>query len=498
MKYRAALAISLLAAAFGCERRDPPGRVALATASVTLPRPAPEPSSPAASAAASGAPRATDLEPGHGAKIASIAMRTWIYDEPRAGARKLGYLRAGAVVDRSEASAGSKGCEGGWYRVAPRGYVCVGKGAALSLEHPIVQAAPAGPKRDQALPYSYVMSDSPPPHLYFRLPTEADQKRVEGPTYRTNVALRAATLQGMPRGDVPTFLSAGQPLPQPYGSEKNLAYSTHRGRAREDSAFGLVTMFDWTDRTFGLTTELDLIPLDRTKPVKASMLSGIKLEQGGKPVFVVRSGTSKYERSGTTFKEAGSVPGRAGFELTGETHGGDNGLLETTAGFWLPATGVIAAEVKKDRANHAEQGRKWISVSIKKQVLVAYEGDKPVFAALVSTGRGGMSDPEETNATVRGTFLIRAKHVSGTMDGEEGTDESFDLRDVPWIQYFHEGYALHAAYWHDDFGKERSHGCINLAPADAAWLFNWTDPPVPQDWHGAVAPQGGTLVYVHK
>jgi hypothetical protein len=257
-------------------------------------------------------------------------------------------------------------------------------------------------------------------------------------------------------------------------------------------------VFDWTDRKFGLTTELDLIPLDRTKPVKASAIHGIELEQGGKPAFTLRSGTSKYEKSGTQFREAGAVPGRTGFELTGETHGGDNGLLETTEGVWLPATGLVVAELKDDRAQHAEQGRKWISVSIKKQLLVAYEGDKPVYAALVSTGRGGMSDPEETHATVRGTFLIRAKHVSGTMDGEEGADESFDLRDVPYIQYFHEGYALHAAYWHDDFGKERSHGCVNLAPADARWLFDWTDPPVPEEWHGAVAPQGGTLVYVHK
>ncbi len=497
MQHRAIIALLVASSLTGCERRDPPGRVALTAPTVTLPRPAPEPETPVPVVSAS-ASAAVDLEPGKGAKIASIAMRTWIYDEPRAGSRKLGYLRAGAVVDRSEGSGGNKGCEGGWYRVAPRGWVCVGKGASLSLEHPIVQAAPGGPKRGEPLPYSYVMSDSPPPHLYFRLPSEADQARVEGSTYKTHVALKAPQLEKIPVGDVPPLLLAGRPLPQPYGSDKNLAYSVHRGRAREDSAFGLIAAFDWTGRKFGLTTELDLIPLDRTKPAKASAISGVKLEHGGKPVFTLRSGTSKYEKKGDQFREAGAIGGRLGFELTGEKHGGDQGLLETTAGFWLPATGVIAGDIKNDRAKFAEQGRKWISVSIKKQLLIAYEGDKPVYAALVSTGRGGMSDPEETNATVRGTFLIRAKHVSGTMDGEEGSDESFDLRDVPYIQYFHEGYALHAAYWHDDFGKERSHGCINLAPSDAAWLFGWTDPPVPPEWHGAVAPQGGTMVYVHK
>ena len=56
--------------------------------------------------------------------------------------------------------------------------------------------------------------------------------------------------------------------------------------------------------------------------------------------------------------------------------------------------------------------------------------------------------------------------------------------DVPWIQYFASGYALHGAYWHDVFGIARSHGCINLAPIDARYVFMWTDPPVPKGWHG--------------
>ncbi len=60
----------------------------------------------------------------------------------------------------------------------------------------------------------------------------------------------------------------------------------------------------------------------------------------------------------------------------------------------------------------------------------------------------------------------------------------FELRDVPWIQYFASGYALHGAYWHDVFGIPRSHGCINLAPIDARYVFMWTDPPVPSGWHG--------------
>jgi hypothetical protein len=85
-------------------------------------------------------------------------MHTWIYVAPSDRSAKLGYLRAGAVVDRSEASAGTESCAGGWYRVKPRGYVCVGKGASLALEHQVVQAAFRGPARHEPLPYQYATS----------------------------------------------------------------------------------------------------------------------------------------------------------------------------------------------------------------------------------------------------------------------------------------------------------------------------------------------------
>lgn len=487
----------LALSAVACEHRDPPGPVASAyrTGTFTTPFVLP-PIEPTASPTSS-APDPKDLEPGSD-QLASIAMRTWIYDAPKARSSKLGYLRAGAVVARSKLSQGTDGCAGGWYRVAPRGFACVGKGASLDLGNPIVAAVVRGPKRGDATPYTYVMSGNPAPHLYFKLPSEEDQRRVEGPTIGRHIIERKHIFEGLTADPIPAFLAEGNRLPTPYGSDKNLAFSVHRGRAKENSAFGLSTIFDWHDRRFGLTTELDLIPLDRAKPAKVSKIHGVLLKQGGKPAFVLASGAQASRRIANQFVPAGRAEPRTGWELTGQSVGGDAGMLETTEdGLWLPAPNLTVGELREDRVKYAEKGRKWISVSIKKQLLIAYEGPKPVFAALVSTGRGGLGDPEETTSTIRGTFLIRAKHVSGTMDGDAGSDESFDLRDVPYIQYFHEGYALHAAYWHDDFGRERSHGCVNLPPADAAWLFDWTEPSVPVEWHGAVSPQGGTLVYVH-
>lgn len=491
----AVLAPFVVAALSCAPRAEPPGR-SIERAGPTESALAMEMGAPVDAGAQASRDRDAE-EPGHGAKIASIAMHTWIYIGPNDRSAKLGYLRAGAVVDRAEASAGVEGCAGGWYRILPRGFVCVGKGASLALDHQVVQAAVRGPQRGAPLPYTYVSSKSPPPHMYFRLPTAADQRRVEGATLGIHLA-QWARPPGLALDPVPQFLAEGRDLPKPYGAEEKLRYSVHSGRAKEASAFGLVTTFEWTGRLFGLTTELDLLPLDRTKLARPSSMHGVETKGEGTPALVGQGAAMRLEADGKGgFHDKGRLEFRTGVVLTGKASGGARGLVELTDGSWVAASSLLVPEPREDPSGYARSGRKWIDISIRKQLLVAYEGTKPVYATLVSTGRGGMEDPEVTLATARGVFTIHSKHVSSTMDGDEESLESFDLRDVPYVQYFYKGYALHGAFWHDDFGKVHSHGCVNLAPADAAWLFEWTEPFVPPEWHGAVNPEGGTLVYIH-
>ena len=74
----------------------------------------------------------------------------------------------------------------------------------------------------------------------------------------------------------------------------------------------------------------------------------------------------------------------------------------------------------------------------------------------------------------------------------------YAIEDVPWVMFFHKGYGLHGAFWHRAFGHVRSHGCVNLTPGDAKWLFDWTSPALPPGW-SAVLPtpdEPGTLVRV--
>jgi lipoprotein-anchoring transpeptidase ErfK/SrfK len=72
--------------------------------------------------------------------------------------------------------------------------------------------------------------------------------------------------------------------------------------------------------------------------------------------------------------------------------------------------------------------------------------------------------------------------------------------DVPWTQNFSGPYALHGAYWHDEWGYPKSGGCINVSPLDGQWLYGWTEPSMPEGWHGVRwLPQleAATTIVIH-
>jgi hypothetical protein len=137
-------------------------------------------------------------------------------------------------------------------------------------------------------------------------------------------------------------------------------------------------------------------------------------------------------------------------------------------------------------------GERWIDVDLDSQILVAYEGELPVYATLVSSG--GRETPTET-----GEYRMWLKESEADMNGLNGEDP-YSVATVPWTQFFspEKGLALHTAYWHDQFGVRRSHGCINLAPRDARWLYFWSEPQVPPGWTMAagVVEAPGSIVRV--
>ncbi len=121
--------------------------------------------------------------------------------------------------------------------------------------------------------------------------------------------------------------------------------------------------------------------------------------------------------------------------------------------------------------------QKWIEVSLATQTLSVYKDNEVVREIKVSAGIPGGKD----TATPTGIFNIQIKVAGVHMgDGQITSDPlAYELPGVPWVGYFEleHGVALHGAYWHNDFGRPRSHGCINLRPEDALWLYRWTNPP---------------------
>jgi hypothetical protein len=148
----------------------------------------------------------------------------------------------------------------------------------------------------------------------------------------------------------------------------------------------------------------------------------------------------------------------------------------TTARGTLPR-GAVRIAVKRPRPDGVPAGARWVHVDLREQVLVAYEGDTPVYATLVTTGRDG-----EKTRTRPGLFKVHYKTIHDTMSGD--AEDPYVAQAVPFVLFFDKGRALHGTYWHDRFGSQRSHGCVNLAMADAAWLFGWAPPALPGGWRG--------------
>jgi len=134
---------------------------------------------------------------------------------------------------------------------------------------------------------------------------------------------------------------------------------------------------------------------------------------------------------------------------------------------------------------------KWVEVNLFEQTLVAYEGDRMVYATLISSGLPRWP-------TIEGLYRLWTKVKAGKMGGGEPGDDYYFLEDVPWTMYFKGAYALHGAYWHDSFGFPHSHGCVNMPLADSKWLFDWGAPtPGQNNWTKPTEEEQGMWVWVH-
>lgn len=150
--------------------------------------------------------------------------------------------------------------------------------------------------------------------------------------------------------------------------------------------------------------------------------------------------------------------------------------------YYVPAAAIhpLSKDDYKPFSSNVSRDQKRIEINLSRQLLTAYENDTGVLQTKVSTGVRRAGDPKDKPTTTPvGSFRIRTKLPSRHMGYGALTDDiyAYELPGVPWTMIFHQdGYALHGAYWHNNFGTRMSHGCVNMRYADAQWLFRWTAP----------------------
>ena len=495
----------------------------------------------------------TSIAAGAKGQLASKAMETYVFEEASTTSKKLGYLRAGAIVDRRGGMAGTKDCPGGWFPIQPRGFVCVGPTATLDTADSIVTASFRRPALDAGLPYGYAVVRNSGAPFYSRLPTDVEAKAFEPDWdyhFRTLVGAEKEEseqgnypqLSSTPDGPLPIepgpgvlapwatdnrddpmppFLAGAGYVPNlsgliwsqrtPYdgGTECDPKASgcipLDASRPMKRLGISFVASFKAGARRWLLTTDLLLMPADRVRLVRGTAFHGVELGGTGPDalelpiIFVKKEGAKRYRFEKKKMVASDDpLPWRVALKVTPKQRivAGVH-YHELADGTYVDADDAARLDPIKKMPKWGKEGERWIEINIAKQTLLAVDGTKPVYATLVSTGSGGLASPkDDPYVTPRGIFRIHTKHAAATMHSNQPEAE-FELRDVPYIQYFQNGFALHAAYWHDQFGMPRSHGCVNLSPLDAQHLFAFTKPELPPGWHGVMQALTGTVVWIH-
>jgi len=538
-----------------CSRRSPPG------ASESQPRSTSRASSPVASspapapldggAVAAGDAAASDAEvPYEGPYLGAAALTVPVYaDMDFAREKMIGYMRSGSKAPVNAKPIQASNCKAGWYKLISRGYVC-GKYATTDLEDPRVRLGTSPPKLDQTVPYQYAYNTKDGTPLYRAVPSREqmntyepyltaakkpkpekkdkepeaeDTEDREGAQPAANAAdddtVKAAVDRSANRdGGVAEQPDAEPPKPwwqsDPDGGRPDIKLSDlHEGsdaimarRMVKGFFVAVDKQFGWNKRLWYKTTEGLVAPADRMAINKPPSFHGVEIGGQNQPKlpvgFVISTNAFKYELvDGKEPERKAKVSLHAIAALTGNT-AQRKGVLyrETTDGWWVRAADSTLTEPGAPPSDIGPN-EKWIDINLTRQTLVAFEGTRPVYATIVSTGKKGATKAKD-HSTIQGSFRIREKHITATMDGDGAApgENPYSIEDVPYVMYFKGSYALHGAFWHNNFGHKMSHGCVNLAPLDARFVFLWATPTLPQGWHGAWATRDeqGTLVVIHE
>lgn len=480
------------------------------------------------------------------ARIFAKRFVSKIRERPDRDSFRVGYLRAGAVLMATTADpvrTDDPRCRGGWYELTTGGFVCNGRDVIAFHGRRLPNARGNQPDRAAPLPYQYGRTRRDRTPMYRRLPTDAEAAEFEGfriPGQEPPPALEGASGE-------PTAEAGAAAEPQPAAPDP--AQPAEPAQPQPAQARPVVPARPVVDAEGEAAEEGDVVTLaglqgDPNSALMRRLVRGFIVtldrdfragQYGRRYHRTINNGFVPYAAiggvSGPDFRGArldditqlpiGWVLGRNEAFYTRTDDGrarrgrpvdfhhrlqivGEEELGGTR--YFVAADGRLYREQDvrrigpRPRPARVGPNEKWIEVNLADQYVIAYEGDRPVYVTLTSTGRPDHpDDPSANYLTPTGLFRVRAKHLAATMDGDTAVDGPYSIDDVPWVMYFELAYAIHGAFWHERFGFPRSHGCVNLSPLDAQWVFNWSDPQLPEGWHGSYPTEDspGTWIYIH-
>lgn len=426
-----------------------------------------------------------------------------VYSQPDTNSEKLGYLRIGTRMMTTEKTE-HESCKAGFYGLPAGGYACASKGLQIDPEKPpFMRYAPPSPRLDQGHPYTYGFVRRWNSPMWWRIPTDAEIAAMNFQRTAREAERLAAKL---PPSEAPIPAEPGtadaapeEPAakPDPALAEVKLPLSPNTPWLERGFFLSLGEKVVERGLTFYRTARGAYVAAADVSPYEAKDWSGVALDEQGitYPFAYVKKDTKLLQLTGEDkLKAVKSVERRTFLDLSEETEIGGRAYMITADGLLVRKDHLLIPELQA-LPKGLDAWERWIDVSLSQQMLVAYEGARPVYATLVSTGRKGTK--EEPYETPKGRWRIYSKHISTTMDGSSAADGNYSIQDVPWTMFFFGSYALHGAFWHKSFGSVRSHGCVNLGPSDARWLFHWTTPFLPEGWHGVNATDdspGSTVI----
>lgn len=491
----------------------------------------------------------TTIAEHHGPWLTVLVPGAAIYATAKADKdAKVGYAQSGARLAIKDKPKPGDNCQSGWAELLDGGFICSNAGT-LDEKDARTKSTLRAPNLEALLPYTYARNAKNGTPMYKSVPTREEIRKYEPYLAEERAAREARQKMAESVDSTPTPSAsdsgAQQPVPSaqlaassapvasatttpdqddntPWWQKDNIEDKLHEMKLsdlRSDSDEVLAQRmvkgfyvavdrtFRWNGRTWYKTTKRMVVPADRFGVAGPSDFKGVDIGTDFQlPVAWVYGGlesaaTYEIDAEHKRVKQSGKVDRFAPLQLTEESVEIKGATyLSLKNGKWVKKS-QVRVTTPGSPPEGLKEGERWIDVNLTQQSLVLFEGTKPVYATLISTGKSS-KNKDKDHSTPTGTWRIREKHITTTMDGD-GTaagDLPYSIEDVPYVMYFFRSYAVHGAFWHRNYGTQMSHGCVNLSPLDAKHIFFSTDPKLPEGWHGvwSSSSRPGSWVVVHE